>query len=88
MAMGCIVKGVTPLFIGNLFAFTSQKGPFFLFDFHFVFILLAISMILEVFIARNLRLAIESPKSAEIVPLLSETIPEIELKRNEILASK
>jgi len=66
MSMGYIVKGFTPLLIGYLFAYTSEKGRVFPFDYHFVFVLLAVGMEVEAFLAKSL----EMPKSAEYSPVL------------------
>jgi len=79
MAVGYIVKGFTPLLIGNLFAFTSQKGRVFPFDYHFVFVLLAVGMGVEAVLAQSLPKSLEMPKSAEYSPVLRASAREIEL---------
>ena len=83
MAVGYVVKGVTPLFIGNLFAFTSQHGSFFPFDFHFVFILLATVMVIEAFLAQMLPKSLETPRSVDYVPVLKATSREIEMNSSQ-----
>ena len=79
MAVGYIVKGFTPLLIGNLFAFTSQRGPFFPFDYHFVFVMLAVGMAVEAVLAQRLPKSLEQPKSGEYSPVLKASAREIEL---------
>jgi MFS family permease len=79
MAIGYIVKGFTPLLIGNLFAFTSQNGGFFPFDYHFVFTLLAVGMGIEALLAQRLPKSLEMPKSVEYSPVLPANSKEIEL---------
>lgn len=72
MAIGYVVKGITPLFIGNLFAVTSQWEGFFPFDYHFVFVMLAVGMGIEALLAQKLPKSLEMPKSAEYSPVLKE----------------
>lgn len=64
-ACGYIVKGVTPLFVGYTFSFTSQHGPFFPFDYHFIFMLLGVGMLVEAVMARGLDKELEVQKEEE-----------------------
>jgi MFS family permease len=71
-ACGYIVKGVTPLFVGYTFSFTSKHGPFFPFDYHFIFILLGVGMLVEAVMARGLSIELETQKDEEEVEKSNE----------------
>jgi len=65
-ACGYIVKGVTPLFVGYTFSYTSQHGPFFPFDYHFIFVLLGMGMLVEAVMARGLDKELETQKDDDL----------------------
>ena len=78
MGFGYVVRGVTPLVVGYAFAYTSQHGSFYPFDYHFVFTMLAVGMLVEAVIAMRLPRRLENPAEEEYIPVSNEA-SELEL---------